>query len=76
MPHSSLIQKKGFNMDLICLILLIIDLFKPSMSLSVWTIVLGISGIFLLLYNKREFGIACICYLCSIGVGVVEICIM
>lgn len=63
-------------MDLICLVLLVIDLFKPSMALSVTTIVLGLAGLFLLLYKQRNFSIAYICYLCAIGVGVAEICIM
>lgn len=63
-------------MDLICLVLLIIDLFKPSMALSVVTIVLGFIELFLLLYNKKDFSLAYICSLCAIGVGVVKICIM
>lgn len=63
-------------MDLICLVLLIIDLFKPSMALSVITVVLGFVELFLLLYNKKEFSFAFICSLCAIGIGVAEICIM
>lgn len=63
-------------MDLICLVLLVIDLFKPSIALSVTTIVFGFLELFLLLYNKRDFSIAYICSLCAIGVGVAEICIM
>lgn len=63
-------------MDLICLVLLIIDLFKPSMALSVVTIVLGFIELFLLLYNKKDFSLAYICSLCAIGVGVAKICIM
>lgn len=63
-------------MDLICLVLLIIDLFKPSMALSVVTVVLGFIELFLLLYKQREFSFAFICSLCAIGVGVAEICIM
>lgn len=63
-------------MDLICLVLLIIDLFKASIALSVSTIVLGFVELFLLLYNKREFSVSYFCSLCAIGVGVVEICIM
>ena len=63
-------------MDLICLVLLIIDLFKPSMALSVTTIVLGFVELFLLLYNTRKFSLAYICSLCAIGVGVAEIFIM
>ena len=63
-------------MDLICLVLLIIDLFKPSMALSIATIILGFVELFLLLYTKREFSVAYFCSLCAIGVGVIEICIM
>jgi hypothetical protein len=63
-------------MDLICLVLLIIDLFKPSMALSVITVVLGFIELFLLLYKQKEFSFAFICSLCAIGVGVAEICIM
>lgn len=63
-------------MDLICLVLLIIDLFKPSMALSVTAIVIGFIEMFLLLHNKREFSYAFVCSLCAIGVGVAKICIM
>ena len=63
-------------MDLVCLVLLIIDLFKPSMALSIVTIVLGFVELLLLLYKDRDFNIAYLCSLCAIGVGVAEICIM
>lgn len=63
-------------MDLVCLVLLIIDLFKPSITLSVSTIVLGFVELFLLLYKQRKFSIAYVCSLCAICVGVVEVCIM
>ena len=63
-------------MDLVCLVLLIIDLFKPTLALSIVTIVLGFLELFLLLCNKRDFGFAYICSLVAIGVGVAEICVM
>lgn len=63
-------------MDLICLILLIIDLFKPSMPLSITTIIVSLLELFLLLYNKKDFSIGYMCALAGIFVGVFEICIM
>jgi hypothetical protein len=63
-------------MDLICLILLIIDLFKPSMPLSITTIIVSLLELFLLLYNKMNFGFAYMCALAGIFVGVFKICIL
>ena len=63
-------------MDLVCLVLLVIDLFKPSMALSIITIVLGFFELFLLLYKNKDFSFAYLCSLCAIGVGVAEICII
>lgn len=63
-------------MDLVCLILLIIDLFKPSMPLSITTVVVGLLELFLLVHNKRDFSIAYMCALAGICVGTFEICIM
>lgn len=63
-------------MDLVCLILLIIDLFKPSMPLSITTVIVSLLELFLLLYNKKDFSIAYMCALAGICVGVFEICIM
>lgn len=63
-------------MDLVCSVLLIIDLFKPSVALSVSTIVVGFLELFLLLYNKKDFSVAYVCSLVAISVGVAEICIM
>ena len=63
-------------MDLVCLVLLIIDLFKPSIALSVSTIVVGFLELSLLLYKQRKFSYAYIISLCAIGVGVAEICVM
>lgn len=63
-------------MDLVCLVLLIIDLFKPNMALSVSAIIVGFLELSLLLYNQRKFSYAYILSLCAIGVGVAEICIM
>ena len=63
-------------MDLVCLILLIIDLFKPSMPLSITTIIISVLELLLLLYNKREFSIAYMCALAGMCVGTFEICIM
>lgn len=63
-------------MDLVCLVLFVIDLFKPSLALSIVTIVFGFLELFLLLYNKRDFSVAYVCSLVAIGVGVAEICIM
>lgn len=63
-------------MDLVCLILLIIDLFKPSMPLSITTVIVSLLELFLLLYNKKDFSIAYMCALTGICVGVFEICIM
>ena len=63
-------------MDIICLILLIIDLFKPSMPLSITTIIVSLLELFLLLYKKMDFSIAYMCALAGIFVGVFKICIL
>ena len=62
-------------MDLICLILAIIDSFKPSLALSIVTIVCGVMETFLLVSANRDFSIAYIIALGAIIIGVVEICI-
>ena len=41
-------------MDLICLILWIIDLFKPSISLSIAVIVTGVIDLLLLCHQKKK----------------------
>lgn len=61
-------------MDLVCLILLIIDLFKPSMPLSITTIIISVLELLLLLYKNLKFSIAYMCALAGIFVGVFEIC--
>lgn len=63
-------------MDLVCLILLIIDLFKPSMALSIVTVALCVFEIFLLVGNKREFSSAYAIAIIGIVVGVIKICIL
>lgn len=61
-------------MDLICLILWIIDCFKPSIILSVFVIITGLIDLGLLLYRRHEFCIAYAVSLAGIIIGVVTIC--
>lgn len=63
-------------MDIVCLILLIIDLFKPSIPLSITTIIISLLELLLLLYKKKDFSIAFMCAISGICVGVFEICIL
>lgn len=51
-------------MDLICLILGIIDFFKPSIGLSIAAITLSICELILLLHYDEPFGVS---YLFAIG---------
>lgn len=61
-------------MDLICLILWIIDCFKPSIILSVFVIITGLIDVGMLLFMQREFCIAYAVSLAGIIIGVVTIC--
>ena len=57
-------------MDLVCLILWIIDLFKPSIGLSVAVITTGVIDLLLLCMRHKDVSIAPIAYAVSI-IGVV-----
>ena len=61
-------------MDLICLILLVIDCFKPSIILSVFTIITGFIDIVQLLKLNKEFSISYITSMTGIVIGVYRIC--
>lgn len=61
-------------MDLICLILWIIDCFKPSIILSIFVIITGIVDIAGLVARQREFCLAYAVSLAGIIIGVITIC--
>ena len=61
-------------MDLICLILWIIDLFKPSIGLSIAAISTGVVDLMLLVIQKRKCNIAHFVSIAGIVIGIVEIC--
>lgn len=61
-------------MDLICLILWIIDLFKPSICLSIATISTSVVEILLLCVNKSKFRIGYLVSIAGIVIGIVQIC--
>ena len=60
-------------MDLVCLILWIIDLFKPSIGLSVAAICTGAIDLFLLSIRNKDFSIAYVASIVGIIVGIVKI---
>ena len=61
-------------MDLICLILWIIDCFKPSIILSIFAIAAGFIDIMLLISRKREFNISYVVSMTGIIISTVTIC--
>jgi hypothetical protein len=61
-------------MDLICLILCVIDCFKPSVTLSVFVIITGFIDIVLLIKRNREFNISYIVSMTGIVISVYHIC--
>lgn len=61
-------------MDLICLILWIIDCFKPSIILSIFVIVTGFIDIVGLILRGSEFNLAYAISMAGIIIGVVIIC--
>lgn len=61
-------------MDLICLILLVIDCFKPSIILSIFTIITGFIDILMLLKRNHDFNIAYVISMTGIVIGVYRIC--
>ena len=63
-------------MDLVCLILAIIDIFKPSLALSIATIVCGVIETFLLARKDEDSVLPYVCGLGAIIIGVVKICMM
>lgn len=63
-------------MDLICLILCIIDLFKPSISLSIAVIATGLIDLFLLVYKKGNFNIAYVISIAGVIIGTYKICVL
>ena len=63
-------------MDLISLILAIIDIFKPSLELSIVTIVCGVIETLLLVSRKKDHVLPYVCGLGAIIIGVVKICKM
>ena len=60
-------------MDLVCLILWIIDLFKPSIGLSIAAICTGAVNVILLCIRNKDFSIAYVVSLIGIVVGIVKI---
>lgn len=63
-------------MDLVCLILWIIDLFKPSIGLSISVLVTAVIGLFLLIKHERGFSSAYIVEIAGIVIALVKICNM
>lgn len=61
-------------MDLVCLILWIIDLAKPSVGLSVAVIVTGFIDLFLLVLKRKKFNIAYVVSIIGLIIGVYKIC--
>ena len=60
-------------MDLVCLILWIIDLFKPSIGLSIAAICTGAIDVILLSIKDNDFSIAYVVSVVGIIVGIVKI---
>lgn len=60
-------------MDLVCLILWIIDLFKPSIELSISVLVTAVIGLFLLTKYNRAFSCAYIVEIAGIVIALVKI---
>ena len=63
-------------MDLICLILAIIDIFKPSLALSIATIACGVIETFLLISRDKDSVLPYVCGIGALIIGVVKICMM
>lgn len=63
-------------MDLICLILGVINLFKPSIGLSIAVIATGVIDLFLLVYKKKDFNIAYVVSLAGVIIGTYTICVL
>lgn len=63
-------------MDLICLILWVIDLFKPSIGLSIAVIATGLIDLFLLVAKHRDFNIAYVTSLAGVIIGTYTICVL
>ncbi len=61
-------------MDLVCLILWIIDLAKPSVGLSVAAIVAGFIDLYLLVLQRKKFSIAYVVSIIGLIIGVYKIC--
>lgn len=61
-------------MDLVCLILWIIDLAKPSVGLSVSVIVTGFIDLYLLVLQRKKFNIAYVVSIIGLIIGVYKIC--
>lgn len=61
-------------MDLICLILWVIDCFKPSIILSIFVIITGVIDILCLVARQSEFCLAYAISLAGIIIGVITIC--
>lgn len=60
-------------MDLVCLILWIIDLFKPSIGLSIAAICTGAIDVILLCIKGKDISIAFVVSIVGIIVGIVKI---
>lgn len=63
-------------MDLICVILWVIDLFKPSIGLSIAVIVTGLIDLFLLLHKQKDFNIAYVTSIAGVIIGTYKICVL
>ena len=63
-------------MDLICLILWIIDLFKPSISLSIAVIVTGVIDLLLLCHQKKKMNLAYAVSIAGVIIGTYKICVL
>ena len=63
-------------MDLICLILWVIDLFKPSIGLSIAVIATGLIDLFLLVIKHSNFNIAYAMSLAGVIIGTYTICVL
>ena len=60
----------------ICLILWIIDLYKPSIGLSVAVLVSGVADLGLLVKKKKDFNISYVTSIIGIIIGVYKICVL
>lgn len=63
-------------MDLICLILSVIDFFKPSFRLSVAILIIGCIEIYMLICHKREFNVSYFVTLLSLVWATYVICVI